>query len=630
MAAYHCCVPFCTSDSRYNADKKLSFHRIPAFHSEPLRHNEWLKRIRRDPGPLFKVGACTRVCSKHFLPTDFVRTLTGRRNLKPNCIPSVFLWSKDAALLQPSLLFPSRRKLGKNKNSFESIMPVSQTQVQKTEQLKLPLWSSSSLDHCYDISPTSESEMLDAARKEITRLQQQTEVLEGKLFFLERFSNDSSLIHFYTGFKDYATLKALFLSLKPTTLNMKKWKECQENGYNSVKADEDLGEESLALIDQFFLFLCKVRQGFLEQDLAVRFNVSQCTVIRVVITWANYLHFMLAPSLQWPSREDIDKDMPACFQATYPHTRLILDCIEIKVQTESQNILHSRAHIYSSYTSFKGLLAISPLGSVIFLSPLYNGCISDKTIITLSGILSLLEPNDVVIADKNFPIQDLLASVGAHLVTVPFHAMKTALEDLTYTMEDIQSVSENEVPVAVEEVAVVMEEVPLAVEEVAVVMEEVPVAVEEVAVVMEHASLGLEEVAVVMQEVLVPKETGSVFKEELQENEKQTQLNMEEVPQPKDEDSAVVEEVPSALKAPIAVKVVLNPREKAEEQHPAVVQEIVEKNETASLRIHVRCAVGKVRTYHIFDKVIPLTLASIADQLWAVCALLNNCNGSLS
>nr|XP_033809036.1 uncharacterized protein LOC117364183 isoform X2 [Geotrypetes seraphini] len=586
MAAYHCCVPFCNSDSRYNADKQISFHRIPAFHAEPQRHNEWLKKIRRDPGPLFKVGACTRVCSKHFLPTDFVRTLTGRRNLKPNCIPSVFFWSKDA-VLQPPPSSPKTRKLGKNKNSLESIMPASQIQAQKTEQLHLPLWSSSSLDHCYDVSPISESEMLDAARKEITRLQQQTEVLEGKLFFLERFSNDSSLINFYTGFRDYATLKDLFLSLKPTTLNMKKWKQCQEDGYNRVKANEDPGEESLALIDQFFLFLCKVRQGFLEQDLAVRFNVSQCTVTRVIITWANYLHFMLAPSLQWPSREDIDKDMPACFQATYPHTRLILDCIEVKVQTESQNVLGSRTLIYSSYITFKGLIGMSPLGSVIFVSPLFNSYISDKAIINLSGILNLLEPNDVVIADKSFPIHDLLASVGAHLVTVPFHTMKTALEDLAYTMEGIQSASEDQV--AVEEVAVLMEEVPLAVEEVAVVMEEIPVAVEEVAVVMEHVPLGLEEVAVVMQEVLVPKETGPVITEELQENKNQTQFSIEGVPQLEEEDSFAREDVPSAEKAPVAVKVSLD-----EEQHPALVQEIVEKNETASLRIHVGCTVGKV------------------------------------
>ncbi|XP_029454331.1 uncharacterized protein LOC115089974 isoform X2 [Rhinatrema bivittatum] len=478
-----------------------------------------------------------------------------------------------------------------NKSTLETITPASQTQAQKTKQLQQPPLLSSSLDHCYDMPPISESEMLDAARKEITRLQQRIEVLEGKLFFLERFSNDSSIIHFYTGFKDYATLKAMFSSLKPTTVNMMMWRQCQEDGYNGVQQNEDAGEESLALIDQFFLFLCKIRQGFLEQDLAVRFNVSQSTVVRIIITWANYLHFMLAPLLQWPSREEIDKDMPACFQVTYPSTRLILDCIEIKVQTESRNVPNSGTYFYSSYTTFKGLIGISPSGTVIFLSPLFSGCISDNEIVQLSGILNLLDVNDVVIADKDFPIQDLLASVGAHLVATPFYPIKT-VEELTYTMEGIQSVLEDQVPVAVEEVAIVMEEVPVAVEE----------------------------VAVVMQEVLVAEEMDPVVMEEFPEAEEQDQVTIGGVPLTEEEDPVAVETVPTA-----GEKVSLS-----EEQHPAIVEEVLETNETASVRICVRFAIGKVRAYHIFDKVIPRTLASTTDQLWAVCAILSNYNDSLS
>ena len=50
MASYHCCVPNCTNDSRY--DKSLSFHSIP---NDPNRKKMWLIKIRRDEGPLFKV-----------------------------------------------------------------------------------------------------------------------------------------------------------------------------------------------------------------------------------------------------------------------------------------------------------------------------------------------------------------------------------------------------------------------------------------------------------------------------------------------------------------------------------------------------------------------------------------------
>ena len=45
----HCCVPLCTSDSRYNPE--LNFHHIPK--DEELR-KQWIIKIRRDEGPTSK------------------------------------------------------------------------------------------------------------------------------------------------------------------------------------------------------------------------------------------------------------------------------------------------------------------------------------------------------------------------------------------------------------------------------------------------------------------------------------------------------------------------------------------------------------------------------------------------
>ena len=50
MAAYHCCVPQCTNDSRYN--EEISFHSFPI---DSKRRVNWIVKIRRDPGPDFKV-----------------------------------------------------------------------------------------------------------------------------------------------------------------------------------------------------------------------------------------------------------------------------------------------------------------------------------------------------------------------------------------------------------------------------------------------------------------------------------------------------------------------------------------------------------------------------------------------
>ena len=48
----HCCVPLCTSDSRYNPE--LHFHHIP---KNPELKRQWIIKIRRDEGPLFNVSS---------------------------------------------------------------------------------------------------------------------------------------------------------------------------------------------------------------------------------------------------------------------------------------------------------------------------------------------------------------------------------------------------------------------------------------------------------------------------------------------------------------------------------------------------------------------------------------------
>lgn len=52
MAAYHCCVPLCTNDSRYDEKKQLSFHR---FSGENKLRKEWIANISHDIGSHFQV-----------------------------------------------------------------------------------------------------------------------------------------------------------------------------------------------------------------------------------------------------------------------------------------------------------------------------------------------------------------------------------------------------------------------------------------------------------------------------------------------------------------------------------------------------------------------------------------------
>jgi len=65
-------------------------------------------------------------------------------------------------------------------------------------------------------------------------------------------------------------------------------------------------------------------------------------------------------------------------------------------------------------------MLLFPHGEIIHISQLYEGSISDKELVKQSGLLSLLEPGDQILADKGFTIQDLLQEVGCELAIPAF------------------------------------------------------------------------------------------------------------------------------------------------------------------------------------------------------------------
>ncbi|KAM7287876.1 uncharacterized protein ISCGN_031567 [Ixodes scapularis] len=59
------------------------------------------------------------------------------------------------------------------------------------------------------------------------------------------------------------------------------------------------------------------------------------------------------------------------------------------------------------------------------------------------------------------------------------------------------------------------------------------------------------------------------------------------------------------------------------------VAEVRETADIASLRIHVERRIQRIKTYHIFDRVVPLSLGPIVNQMWTICALLSNLQPSI-
>lgn len=274
--------------------------------------------------------------------------------------------------------------------------------------------------------PKTTEKLLEAAHQRIEELEA---ALEKQTIYVQLKMKPNSNISFYTGFPSFDVLVATFRALSPTAQNMYSWSQMQRLRNKGIRDVEGLRQTmqacKLSLFDQFYLVLQKLRVGTLNQVLADNFNISQTTVSRVFISWINFLYFMLGSICIWPSRAKIKKHMPTCFKSLCPDCRGIIDASEIKVQAPSSLVLNSEMYSsYKTHTTYKGNVVISPSGEIIHISSLFEGSISDKELVKQSGLLSLLQPGDQIVADKGFVIQDLLTPLGCSVVMPSFLSCK--------------------------------------------------------------------------------------------------------------------------------------------------------------------------------------------------------------
>ena len=123
----------------------------------------------------------------------------------------------------------------------------------------------------------------------------------------------------------------------------------------------------------------------------------------------------------WMSRQKVNKLMPPSFKKWYPTTRTIIDGTEFFIERPSCLARQSATWSnYKNHNTMKALVCISPDGTITFVSHLYEGSITDVDLVEQSGLLSLLEAGDSVMADKGFGIPHLLSSFGVRLNIPPF------------------------------------------------------------------------------------------------------------------------------------------------------------------------------------------------------------------
>ena len=134
----------------------------------------------------------------------------------------------------------------------------------------------------------------------------------------------------------------------------------------------------------------------------------------------------------WPHRDTVIERMPAELRRDFPTKLIMIDGTELKTQTPCALGLQSQLYSdYKSSTTLKALIGCDPYGSIMCISELFTGSISDKVITEQSGfyeLLSLLKvqgyvkEGDAVMADKGFTIEKELKQLGLSLNIPPFSA----------------------------------------------------------------------------------------------------------------------------------------------------------------------------------------------------------------
>ena len=422
------CISFgCPNTSSKSSD--ISFHRLPLKNKKVLA--KWIINIRRTNTP---VNEHVRICSEHFEPSCFLISHNGRKKLRKDAIPTRFSFTKPAKeRTSPKQRLPLTEKTNTvNTNTVNTGEILSkQSDYDEGEDGSLP---SENEETVSSLNEDVLLQRIDTLEAELKNTQENLKQLladgEAKKFCLENLAKDDKLFKFYTGFS-YMQFQACFefFGESVSCLRYKGTSDYEQEG--QVTGSKRGPSRTLSPVNEFLLVLTRLKVGLLEQDIAVRFQLHQSTVSRIITTWISFMNAKFKELDIWPSRQQCNENMPEHVRNLYPELRCIIDATEIYIEKPSNATAQQATFsTYKNRNTLKALVGIDPSGSLTFISDLYGGSISDRELTIKCRILEKdWERKDVLMADRGFTIQDLFEQKGVRVNIPPFLNRKPQLNE---------------------------------------------------------------------------------------------------------------------------------------------------------------------------------------------------------
>lgn len=151
------------------------------------------------------------------------------------------------------------------------------------------------------------------------------------------FVSDQTMRH-YTSFPSLEVFQVFWESVCSSTQYIVYWTMAQrirEEAFLTLSP-----ARNIPVIDEFFIYCCRVAAGLKEQVITNIFQTPVSTVSCTIITWANYLFLVLGSVPIWLSRQQVALSMPEMYSLYSPKIHVILDRTEIHYESPASSTLH--------------------------------------------------------------------------------------------------------------------------------------------------------------------------------------------------------------------------------------------------------------------------------------------------
>lgn len=197
---------------------------------------------------------------------------------------------------------------------------------------------------------------------------------------------------------------------------------CSQLKYKGDNSPQTLRpKKKISFRSRLFLVLVRMRRDLSLHDIAQLMGIGFSTASIIFTTWVRHLSVTfqeIMPHMAVSAKQQ-NKNKPLCF-APYKNLRMIIDCVEFPLERSAN--LQQQSNTFSDYkhgNTGKALVGISAHGGVSFVSPCYEGRISDKEIVLKSGLMDILEKGDSVMADRGFRVEEEMKKIGVTLIKPP-------------------------------------------------------------------------------------------------------------------------------------------------------------------------------------------------------------------